>query len=223
MFLLPPMHVHPTSCLSEEEQMGITAVISCEGHEGGQLRCHSQCLQGFSSSTHGFFQATFLCCDHTLHLVWKQRCVCSCMTLALVRVQCVQLSPEMCSWRGILATTPAGCFHVGSLSELCHTMLSLSFACAQGSVLVSYKNFWLLFFFKRTLCKIKAHCHICVGKNFMYLKNDAWICTWIYTNFSGSFEATEKIQAKGGLLTITCTGGHNVILLKSWFVFYVAL
>lgn len=54
-----------------------------------------------------------------------------------------------------------------------------------------------------------------------YLKNGTWICTWIYTNFSGSFEATEKIQAKGGLLTITCTGGNfikNLVWLLCCFV-----
>lgn len=95
---LPPVHAHTVSCLQAfvtcflmqgDQHAGITP--GCEGLQREQLRCHSQCLQGSSSSTHSFFQAALL-----LHL-WKQRCVCSCMTLAMVVVQHVQLSPGMCS------------------------------------------------------------------------------------------------------------------------------
>lgn len=77
-------HVRCLICL------GITP--SCEGCEGDQLRCHSQCLLRFPSSTYSFFQATLLS-----RLVWKQRCVYSCTTLTMVGVQYIQLSPEMCS------------------------------------------------------------------------------------------------------------------------------
>lgn len=150
-FLLPShtVHAHPMSCL---QAFMLYFPMKGEEHEanpklGGQGRPAEVPLpvltgapyalwqQQLPCSAHLFFQLALPCCGHTFPLGVE--------TMVWLFPQdphhgwgsIHSAKPWNVAVKGHLCPSSVDCFSVSSLTKLCHTILNLSSACAQGSVL----------------------------------------------------------------------------------------
>lgn len=144
-------------CISLWEKRNMGRNPRLGGGEGDQLRCHYQCLQGHQLPCGNSSSPTLLICSSNSPFsavyfpTWcgNNSVAVPGMTLTMVSWSSTHSAdPWNAAAKGHSCPSPVCCFSVSSLAKLCHTMLFLPSACAQGSILFGWKYFWSLSFLK---------------------------------------------------------------------------